>query len=604
MKFRILVSTIIFTLLFSCKSNNDKLIEACKEKDLLKVKELLSLDSIDVNYHNDKNETALFIAYQNNDTSLISLLLKNKASDKRVFFNFYTEILKAVDENNINIIHKYVKFGINFNFQQNNKHPLIEAISNAKDSIAKLIIDSGISLNRDTINKEFPLLVAVEKERINIINFLLNKQPDLINWTNRDGENLLFSTNNLQIVKILVEHGIDINKKNNDEAYPLFWKQFEQNSGSVRGKENDELKEIERYLIEKGAKDFNKLITPLLNACQNGNLDSVKLLHKKGIDLNAKFIWYVEVNECPGGLLFTTPIVKAVNSKKLELVKYLVESGVQFNFSESGEQPLYNAVISQDYKIADYLISRGAISDTIFALDYYDHYNYAVEKQDTVMLQYILKNGFKYHYVYDGVPPLAKAAKNGNLKFVKLIVEKVIVDLDNNEYSKALCYATNIEIAKYLIKKGGSLDFIFQYEGEGGCREFITPLNNAVSTKDILFVEFLLKNGANINFLDSYNQQMETSCFVQNPLCIAVQNNDIEMVKFLVKKGVTINFYIKYIWGEFNNPLFGAIKNNNIEMVKFLIEHKSKLKFDTISAINVAMETKNQGLINYIKSRK
>jgi ankyrin repeat protein len=92
---------------------------------------------------------------------------------------------------------------------------------------------------------------------------------------------LMFSSINghLEIVKVLIENGTDVNCKNNNGWTPLIWLS---NYGNL---------EIVKVLIENGADvncEDNDNWTPLIESSYQGYLKIVKVLIENGADWNIK----------------------------------------------------------------------------------------------------------------------------------------------------------------------------------------------------------------------------------------------------------------------------------------------------------------------------
>ena len=113
---------------------------------------------------------------------------------------------------------------------------------------------------------------------------------------------------------------------------------------------------------------------------------------------------------------------------------------------------------------------------------------------------------------------------------------------------------------------------------------------HAATLNNKAIIEFLIKNGANINIQDAEGKTslMWTSC-----------NNNIETVKLLIENGADLN-------KQDNNgktALMWAILENNSKIVKFLIESNAKLDIQDnngINAIMYALIKDNKQIINIL----
>jgi uncharacterized protein len=97
----------------------------------------------------------------------------------------------------------------------------------------------------------------------------------------------------------------------------------------------------------------NNSATPLYIACYGGNIECVRILIKYGVRLT-----------CEGDY---NPLCMASRKNRLDIIKLLIESGMDVNISTSKHpSALYEAAIGGHVNIVKYLIDRGA--DTKFVI--------------------------------------------------------------------------------------------------------------------------------------------------------------------------------------------------------------------------------------------
>ncbi|KPA08851.1 protein phosphatase 6 regulatory ankyrin repeat subunit A, partial [Candidatus Magnetomorum sp. HK-1] len=163
----------------------------------------------------------------------------------------------------------------------------------------------------------------------------------------------------IDLVKLLIENGIDINYKCNDGRTAL-----------LLAFKYDHF-EIAKYLIEKGADISNKktdgLMTPLMYASKNGNIELVKyLLIEKGNNVS-----YV------GSYDFKLPVMLAYENKHFDIVRYLVEKGTKIPLLND----FYSEDMSNDFWFALYKSFNNKDSSSIRNINYIKYNKKHITKQ-------------------------------------------------------------------------------------------------------------------------------------------------------------------------------------------------------------------------------
>ncbi|KAJ6520428.1 ankyrin repeat-containing domain protein [Mycena sanguinolenta] len=217
----------------------------------------------------------------------------------------------------------------------------------------------------------------------------------------------------------------------------------------------------------------------LLQSTSAGNLEISEYLLQEGAD----------VNFCQGSY---TPLVYAVFSKKLGLVKFLLASGADPNLTGSGEiVPLFGAAMGRSMELVEALLTGGA---DIHAEDFSGS-NVLPFAQDILTLRFFLERGVDpNHRDASGRTPLHYA-----------------------------CYIADLEISQYLLSQGADINFLHRLG---------TPLYWAVSSKNLQVVQFLLASGAEPN-RSGYGGAV--------PLFTAAALGSMELVKALLAGGANIH---------------------------------------------------------------
>ena len=233
--------------------------------------------------------------------------------------------------------------------------------------------------------------------------------------------------NNLDMVKLLVKAGADVNNKDGDGRSPIDVSIF---NGSSIGISKDLIK----FLLRCGAKVDNKnLLDRLIQVYDIGNggfnfNDILKLLIAGGADVNVQN-WY---GRCP--------IHTAIKYGNLDLIKSLIKNGADVNIKDNfGVTPILQTINEEELK----------------------------NQKD--ILKFLIKNGADVNISYSsGMTPLIACCKYTNnyknsLPLIKILVENgANINAQDSHGNTALHYAIKYsdtpQSVKYLIEHGADMD--------------------------------------------------------------------------------------------------------------------------------------------------
>jgi len=206
------------------------------------------------------------------------------------------------------------------------------------------------------------IFTAVEHGNLAAVRSLLKAHPELVKAKDAFHQTALFLAayhGNVEIVKLLLAKGAEINPKNAD--YPL--------DGAIAANKP----ELVKLLLAKGAKVTGDA-RPLDAAAMVGNLDIVKMLVAQGAEPWLRGDSCVIRVDEEGKVTSTTvhgtgdlPIHLAALSGHTELVDYFITLGIDVNAKgNSGVTPLHLAAGKGHLETVQFLLTKGA---DVFARD-------------------------------------------------------------------------------------------------------------------------------------------------------------------------------------------------------------------------------------------
>ncbi|OPA79112.1 hypothetical protein BVG16_08405 [Paenibacillus selenitireducens] len=215
----------------------------------------------------------------------------------------------------------------------------------------------------------------------------------------------------LEVVKLLVEHGVNLNVHHNP-AFLL----------AVRYCKEDTV----RYITAQGAKldKLNQVGSGAYSQAYYGNKNNIPLIHELGLDIKLH-----------GGAVLR----QAVSNHDLKTITYLLEHGVDINYNKPNmvypyqATPLTVATRMGNLAMVKYLIERGADA-TLAEKDGERPYTIAVSNKDTVLVDYLKSlEPAEFHNVENKKYELKKYKLTDEL--VRFLTgDKLRLGLAQNEY--------------------------------------------------------------------------------------------------------------------------------------------------------------------------
>ena len=289
-------------------------------------------------------------------------------------------------------------------------------------------------------------------------------------------------------------------------------------------------------------------------AALTGSLDRVKILLKKGADVNL-------ADKCD-----ITPLHYAALSGNLELVQYLVEQGADVNATDNEKKNVLTyAAQSGNLELVKWLVKQGL---DLNAKDYDNNtvLHYAAQSGNLELVQWLVKQGLDINAKdNDKETVLHYAAQSGNVELVQWLVEQGLdINAKGDDNNTVLNYAAqsgNLELVKWLVEQGADI--------------LSAPLilDDAIRSRSIKMVQWLIDQGLDINSDLQYGEK---------PLHNAVLRDIPELVQWLVKNGADVNAKDNAGTTPISCVAVCPFLNDkeSIELIQWFIEHGSNLKAD------------------------
>ena len=185
----------------------------------------------------------------------------------------------------------------------------------------------------------------------------------------------------------------------------------------------------------------------------------------------------------------------------------------------------------------------------------------AIDKENVSLLKKIVKSDDSFNKVNDE-PLVIYALKSDKPKAVEELLRLGMdISASDQHGMKFMHWAARFENTHYLklgVRFGGSVDAINTKKKTNP-----TPIFEAINAIELSNVEYLIKEGANINVVNSSGE---------TPLIVAAGLNRYDIVYILLEAGA--DFRVKDNWGK---TVLYPLKNNAISKDSELYQWKSRV---------------------------
>ncbi|XP_049764090.1 poly [ADP-ribose] polymerase tankyrase isoform X3 [Schistocerca cancellata] len=594
-----------------------ELFEACKTGDIVRVKKLVTPQTVNAHDTAGRKSTPLHFAAGYGRRDVVEFLLAAGASIQARDDGGLHPLHNACSFGHADVVRLLLEAGANPNTRDNwNYTPLHEAAIKGKVDVCIALLQHGAdasirntegktaleladSATRPVLTGDYhkeELLEAARSGAEDRLLALLN--PLNVNCHASDGRrstplHLAAGYNRGRVVQLLLQNGADVHAKDKGGLVPLH------NACSYGHFEVTEM------LIKHGA-NVNAMdlwqFTPLHEAASKSRVEVCSLLLSEGADptlLNCHSKSAIDVaptRELQERLAYEFKghclLEAARQADPAKVKKYLSPDVVNFKHPYTGDTPLHCAVASPYPKrkqVMETLIRKGAHLNEKNK-DFLTPLHIAADNSHYDVLGALLSHGAKINAV-DGLGQTAlhRCARDDNLQACRILlsynVDPNIVSLQGYTATQVATEnvlkilqdppsgSADVECQLLEAAKAGNTDqvqrLLTSYPHIVNCRDLdgsssfnrhSTPLHFAAGYNRVAVVEYLLAHGADVHAKDKGGLV---------PLHNACSYGHYEVTELLVKHGASVN--VADLW-KFT-PLHEAAAKGKYDIVRLLLKH-------------------------------
>jgi len=270
--------------------------------------------------------------------NFLKCLLKSGLNINASTSNGFTALIKAASNGNAELVKFLLQNGADINAKTTHGFtPILYAAKNGHDVVVEILIENGADVNVRNKKGLTPLMYLTRNGYINMVKKQIENSS--MNYSAISMATKAFKEQNARLVKLILDHGADVNAKTSMGFTPLI---FSSKDGFVKTVE---------HLIANGANvnlSTKFGYTPLLfSSTQFGKEKVNEILIKSGIDTKSP-------NQFTG-------LLDEIKQNHLDIIDLLISSGAKINHSSrNGLTALIISAKSGETQVVKNLINNGA----------------------------------------------------------------------------------------------------------------------------------------------------------------------------------------------------------------------------------------------------
>jgi len=557
------------------------------EYNNLEIVQLLLDFNANIDMQNMNGWTALIMACYFGYENIVKYLIKHKAditikdknertafdvAEKRHLSNI-TKILEQADR------HRKEKREKDKNYSEEEEEYLYssesEWDSDSDNNDNEIVTEGALSSPSNSLPISKP---KGDKEGISFTSKMNVQNSHQMDFESNPGNSCFENINNRKIVE-----------KETEDSQTEISSVFDNNDNNSNNNDNNKMKALKKTKNEKrkrlsfhindsiGVTLYQKIGWNKLHmVCMNGDIKQLNNLILENINLSERTVdgW--------------SALHIAVSNNKIEVVKCLLDHGVDKNIENDSYTPLYIASQNGFNDIVKLLVEKYN-ADINKVTNGWSAIQIACSNGHYQTVEYLLSQGADiYLNSKKEYKLLHIATEENNLCMVELLLKKghINVNAKNTGGWTALHIVARENyygLAKYLVKYGHA-------DVDEEDKSMNTPLHIASKYGNHTIAQLLINNKASINFKNLNGW---------TPLHIACQNAHTEVVRDLLENGAKVNLTTQ----DSKTALHIACENDNKNVIQLLMDHRANINlttFDGWTALHFAVYYNNPTIVQYL----
>jgi ankyrin repeat protein len=497
-----------------------------------------------INYiaHEGGNLTFLILAAQAGNINAVTLLL-DKGADVNLRAYELTPLIAGVKGGNLKVVKLLLSHGakINLSSKVGDYTPLRTAIIMDNLPMIELLLSHGAKITTQILS------LAIEKSQISTVKFLLDHgaSPNATDPGYRAPLMDAIDSNHQELIQLLLSHKADINQisgSGKEATTPLGFAVQRAASWSRHVKDlppaqASSFLNLIQFLVTIPGINLNipddnpPLMIALKNVMAGVRKDFYiqvcKILLKAKADAHVvatPLIWSTYSDKPQGKEKPTTPFMEVMDSKDQDLIKFLLDNGVNPN-GHGDFVPLIEAVYNNDIETASLLLHHGANVNQTLASKPSSPLHVAIYGDNVDMVKFLLS-----HHADLSIPtaalPLDAAIRSNHVDIVRLLLE---AGADSNKGPSPTL--PPLLLALFFCEKESILPIatlLLEHKANPNLPTSNPPLHKAITKKNLALCKLLIDHGADVNLKDRDDM---------SPLDVAEQKKVPEIIDLLKAHG-------------------------------------------------------------------